>query len=202
MKRTLLLLSALSLGAISAFAADGQILINQSAAIAAGGFPYTITQPGSYKLSGNLTAPLNTAAILVYASNVSIELNGFTVGCSYDQTFSGSAVCVVFAQGSNRTLRNGFVTVSANSIAQYTVLIGVNMALSTGNTIEYVNASAPNLSGATSIQFGDHTIFRFNVASGAGPYLGCPSLIEGNVNLSGKIFDPGSCVLVNNVGAW
>jgi len=37
---------------------EGVVLINQSTVMAAGGFPYVITQPGSYKLSGNLT--LNT----------------------------------------------------------------------------------------------------------------------------------------------
>src|SRR6185437_2583451 len=39
---------------ISAFAVDGVVLINQNTVIAAGGFPYHITQAGSYRLTSNL----------------------------------------------------------------------------------------------------------------------------------------------------
>src|SRR6266568_4278046 len=47
---------------------------------AAGGFPYKITQPGSYRLSGNPTVPdANTTAIQVLADNVIIDLNGFSI---------------------------------------------------------------------------------------------------------------------------
>ena len=46
--------------ATSAFAVDGQVLINQSTVMAAGGFPYIISNSGSYKLSGNLT--MNTTS--------------------------------------------------------------------------------------------------------------------------------------------
>ena len=52
MTKTLLLAGALL--ASSAFAVDGVVLINQSTVTAAGGFPYSITQSGSYRLSGNL----------------------------------------------------------------------------------------------------------------------------------------------------
>ena len=55
MTRLVLLAVSAILFATSAFAVDGQVLINQSTVIAAGGFPYRITQPGSYKLTGNLT---------------------------------------------------------------------------------------------------------------------------------------------------
>jgi hypothetical protein len=40
-----------------AFAVDGQVLIDQAAVMAAGGFPYKITSLGSYKLSGNISVP-------------------------------------------------------------------------------------------------------------------------------------------------
>jgi len=76
MKRTLLLLSALSFGAMSAFALDGQILINQST-LTAGGGTYVISQPGSYKLTGNLTTANsdNVTAITITASIVTLDLN-------------------------------------------------------------------------------------------------------------------------------
>ena len=53
MNKTFLLIAALA--APCAFAVDGIVLINQSTVMAAGGFPYIISQPGSYKPSGNLT---------------------------------------------------------------------------------------------------------------------------------------------------
>ncbi len=70
-----------------ASATDGVILIDQARALAGGvtpgdtpGFPVTISLPGSYRLSGNLTVPdENTTAIEVTAQNVSIDLNGFMI---------------------------------------------------------------------------------------------------------------------------
>src|SRR5713226_8937081 len=77
------------------YAVDGVILIDQSRALAGNvtpgdlpGFPVTIYLPGSYRLSGNLTVPdANTTAILITASNVALDLNGFSI--------LGPTVCVV-----------------------------------------------------------------------------------------------------------
>jgi len=79
----LLVLSAI-LFATSAFAVDGQVLINQSREMAAGGFPYRITQPGSYKLTGNLTMTTTVngninstdVAIEIDSGQVTLELRG------------------------------------------------------------------------------------------------------------------------------
>ena len=68
-----------------AFAVDGVTLINQSTVLAAGGFPYTITTAGSYKLSGNLVASAGKQAILVAATNVVLDLAGFNVACTLGQ---------------------------------------------------------------------------------------------------------------------
>jgi hypothetical protein len=71
----------------SAFGVDGVVLINQANAMAGSvtpgdtaGFPVTISQPGSYKLSSNLTItdPTETG-ILITADNVTVDLNGFTI---------------------------------------------------------------------------------------------------------------------------
>jgi len=85
------LLAASALGP-AAHAVDGVFEI--SAACAAFGcfpgdssnLPVTISQPGSYRLTSNLsTTGANTTLIVVNANNVSIDLNGFTL--------SGPAVC-------------------------------------------------------------------------------------------------------------
>ena len=69
----LLIVSAL-LVSVPAFAVDGVVLIDQNHALAGNvtpgdtpGFPVTISQPGSYRLTGNLIVPdANTTAIQDY----------------------------------------------------------------------------------------------------------------------------------------
>lgn len=60
--------------------ADGRIEINQASVEAAGGFPFTITEPGSYVLTGPLTVPAETSGLVIATSNVTIDLNiGWTI---------------------------------------------------------------------------------------------------------------------------
>ena len=98
-------------------AVDGQVLINQTTVMTAGGFPYKITQPGSYKLSGNLTVTGVVDGIDILASNVTLDLNGFSIigpiGCSgAPPTCAGNA-----GNGVQANLLSGFVTVK-NGIIQ------------------------------------------------------------------------------------
>lgn len=76
-----------------ALAVDGVVEINQATATAAGGFPYTIASSGSYILTSNLVVTsINTSAILVNASQVSIDLNGFTIAGPHSCIGDGSAI--------------------------------------------------------------------------------------------------------------
>jgi hypothetical protein len=117
-----ILLGAGSLFAASAFAVDGQILINQSTVMAAGGFPYKITQPGSYKLSGNLTVPANADGIDITADNVTLDLNGFNISGPLKCTFAAAGVSCsgsvvgwgVFSGQNNTTVKNGSISGMAN----------------------------------------------------------------------------------------
>src|SRR5882724_9211008 len=72
--------------AAPAAAVDGAIQITQAKALAgnvtpgdAAGFPVTITVPGSYVLAGNLEVPVSKTGIVVNATEVSIDLNGFRI---------------------------------------------------------------------------------------------------------------------------
>ena len=77
--------------ATAASAVDGVIEINQAAVRAGGitpsdtpGFPATLDQGGSYRLTGNLSviglpSAADVTAILVTAGNVTIDLNGFAI---------------------------------------------------------------------------------------------------------------------------
>lgn len=55
-------------------ALNGAITANDTA-----GFPITISTSGSYKLTSNLVVPAGVDGIQVWASNVTIDLNGFSI---------------------------------------------------------------------------------------------------------------------------
>jgi hypothetical protein len=90
--RGFLIVASAICGSVSpALAVDGVIEINQARALAGGvtpgdevGFPVTISLSGSYRLTGNLSvvdqpSPENRTAILVTASFVTLDLNGFSL---------------------------------------------------------------------------------------------------------------------------
>lgn len=88
----LLLVSCMLLPA-NLLAAEGVVLINQVRVMASGGFPYKITQSGSYKLSGNLVVPAGVNGIEIQADNVELDLNGFAI--------SGPGTCNGHVLGNN-----------------------------------------------------------------------------------------------------
>ena len=107
----------------TAFAVDGQIAINQARALADGvtpddapGLPVTITQPGGYVLAGNLLCQTQIpGAIVINASHVTIDLNGFAILGSTDCSAfpcsgsgSGSGIAVPPGQV-HITIRNGTI---------------------------------------------------------------------------------------------
>jgi len=74
--------------AVSAQASDGVLEISQTCADTPGqgcfagdapGFPVTLAQPGSYRLTSNLVVPVDTSGLRIEADGVSIDLNGFRV---------------------------------------------------------------------------------------------------------------------------
>jgi len=114
---------AVALLAQVAPASDGVLEINQTCATSsagcflgdAGGFPVTITQAGSYRLTGNLTVPNgNTTAISIGISNVTLDLEGFAIlgpnlvndnpSCSAGGTGIG-----ISSTGESTIVRNGHV---------------------------------------------------------------------------------------------
>ncbi|MCC6367399.1 MAG: hypothetical protein IT165_28080 [Bryobacterales bacterium] len=99
---------------VSLYAVDGVVLIDQKAAMGGKvtamdtpGFPVTISQAGSYRLSGNLVVPdAATTAIQITADDVTLDLNGFSIigpnVCTANPTrctFSGGAGIGVMAVG-------------------------------------------------------------------------------------------------------
>lgn len=98
--------------ATNAFAVDGTILIDQTRALAGNvspgdspGFPVTISRPGSYRLSSNLDVPANAAGIVLFASGVTIDLNGFQI----KESGVGTGISALNAR-QGIIVRNGSVT--------------------------------------------------------------------------------------------
>jgi parallel beta-helix repeat protein len=86
-----------------AAAVDGEVLITRAKVNAgditpgdAAGFPATLSRPGRYKLGGNLTVPALMNGIEITASDVTIDLNGFTISSA---TAGQAASGIVALQG-------------------------------------------------------------------------------------------------------
>ena len=72
--------------------------------------PYTISQPGSYYLTGNITVASGDA-IIIASDDVSLDLNGFTLKSTFTGGASGTAVSVSSSR-SRLTIRNGSIVSS------------------------------------------------------------------------------------------
>ena len=211
MKRAVLLTMAMTLAPFWAFAVDGVVLINQSTVLAAGGFPYRITQPGSYRLTGNLVASLNQYAIQIVASNVVLDLNGFNVQCSADVNISDQAACIgdggAIAPTQNVAIRNGsvtFVESGPHPNAPHPNILGVGFRASQRTTLEDLDIDVRRDSGvgSFSLNIGPYSIVRHNIVFPDGIVV-CPSIVDGNVSAGLSIgIVGGGCVYINNTSAF
>jgi parallel beta-helix repeat protein len=176
--------------AASAGAVDGTIEINQAKVTAAGGFPYVIsTANTSYRLTGSLTVPASTVAINDSASNVTIDLNGFSI--TGPGTTSG-APNGINAQQVGVTVENG--TISG---------FGLGVAIGNNGIIRNVHADA----NAFGISAGSNGVIEGCTAnnstsvSGFGIYCSAACTISGNTvngNLEGIECAGSGCVIFNN----
>ncbi len=146
-------------------AVDGVIEINQARALAGSvtpgdlpGFPVTISQPGSYRLTGNLvltslTGPVcgptrfggsSVCVIDVESGNVSLDLNGFEIVSGVGAVFAGDEP--------NTTVMNGTI----RSGGQLAVQVGAGSRLERLQVLTF-------LSGVPVISALDACIIRDNV---------------------------------------
>jgi hypothetical protein len=68
--------------------------------------PYTINQPGAYYLTNNLYGSSNSAGIQIFANNVTVDLNGFTLR-GVTNALDGF---VIYQSSSNVTVCNGMIS--------------------------------------------------------------------------------------------
>jgi parallel beta-helix repeat protein len=104
-----------------ALAIDGVLEVNQACALSTGcfagdgpGFPVTLSQPGSYRLTSNLSNPdLNADGLLVTAADVQVDLNGFTIAgpCAPTLCAGGGAGRGILVLGDRDNIRihNGVI---------------------------------------------------------------------------------------------
>ena len=132
--------------ATAAIAVDGVIEINQSSALAGGvssgdqqGFPVTLSDPGSYRLTSGLTATAGFGGIVVTADNVTLDLNGFSVISPGGGNFSDG---ISLGSRQNVEIRNGTIRgfaragIFTNNSTHYIRVIGVHAI---GNAINAID---------------------------------------------------------------
>lgn len=118
-KRSVAAVGALAVGmaivsAAPGRAADGRLEINQTCAVNTGcfpgdgaGFPVTISNPGSYLFTGDMSVPVDVSGIMVQADDVTLDLNGFRLLSAGGTLTSADGI-----EGTDRTnieVRNGTV---------------------------------------------------------------------------------------------
>ncbi len=110
--RLALLSGLLLIFATPALGAEGVVLVNQARVEGSGGFPFDITQAGTYRLTSNLDVtgaadPPNTTAITVNSSDaVFIDLNGFSI---VGPGSAGNGNGIEILAGLGHSIRNGII---------------------------------------------------------------------------------------------
>ncbi len=117
-------------------AVDGVIQINQDKALAGGvnffdaaGFPISISEPGSYRLTGSLVSDSTTAnAIEISASGVTLDLNGYTINgpgnLGSANGISSTQAGVRIINGTVRSFPGHGITSSASAVIERVETIG------------------------------------------------------------------------------
>jgi len=182
MKRHFIRLACISLGScVLATAAFAQTPVSPP-----GSWPYLITTPGSYRLTANMLAPAPSSAIVIGASNVTLDLNGFTVAqsglvppCSPDITTGYGSTCsavagnaLISATGRNITIKNG--TVSNGSSAGI-VLNPISPGAAMGARFEDLNVTGNRGDGISATGEGNrylrvNALYNSGIGIEAGTY--------------------------------
>jgi len=196
----LLAVTVLTLWMAAAAAVDGVIEINQARAFVGGvtptdtpGFPVTIGESGSYRLTGDLKVQdANTTAIVVSASDVTIDFNGFGIlGVTVcTQRSDSTVICIPTGSGDgvralstdassmeNVTVRGGTV----RGMGRFGVTLSGNQS-----RIEYMRALSNGLSGlgvnTVTLSRGGAVLFSTGINNGTDAiFVGSDGLARGNV---------------------
>jgi hypothetical protein len=156
----------------SALAASVVVDINQKRALSGRvtpgdqrGFPVSISQPGSYRLTSNLIVDSFGVAIEITADGVTLDLNGYSIvgkGLPADFTYYP---CITAGTNTLIVVRNGFVVDCG---------FGIQFPNVTNATIEQVHIRT---AGNTSLAVGVNAIVRGDHLDGPNSAIHCPSIV-------------------------
>jgi hypothetical protein len=181
----------------SALATDGVIEINQAKVLAHGGFPFTISGSGSYRLTSNLLVPnANTTAIKVNISDVTIDLNGFsiigpgTAGSGIGIDASSQHLITIYNGEVAGMGSNGIDTGHSSRIERVRLLVNRNNGIVCSDGCEISHNISNNNVGAGIALNGrgrvSSNVTQFN--NDVGIFAGMNSVISDNtVNNNGKV---------------
>jgi hypothetical protein len=192
----------LLLSTAPASAVDGVIEINQARALAGGvtagdtaGYPVTISEAGSYRLTGNLSVGSSAHGIHITAADVSVDLNGFRMYGS-----GGSSNRGFHIEADNVELRNG--TISEFGSALYVSPIGTPLRPTFGLRLIHLKAVNNNSAGFDAGQADGAQVLNCHVSynGGVGISVGPHSLITGNTSMenSGVGISSDTSLIKNN----
>lgn len=105
--------------------------------------PYTITQPGSYYLTANITVG-NGNAIIIDSDDVSLDLNGFTIRSNYIGGGHSGAAITTNVTHARLTVRNGSI-VSGTSVPASGPPINAGFAYGIGAVVTFTESSVTNV---------------------------------------------------------
>ena len=147
----------------SADSSSSAVVINQQTLLTGlpgcskGGFPITICAPGSYRLGINLHVDQATTAILITASNVTLDLGGFAIlgpnRCAFNSgpitttcTYQQAGGVGIAGQGGNIEVLNGQVSgMGSDGIA----LTPAQNVVDDASSVENVKVSESGNNGIT-----------------------------------------------------
>lgn len=193
-------------------AADGRLEISQTGVDASGGFPITLTAPGSYVLTSDLVVPASTDAIVLETSEVVIDLNGFAIrgafACNVGACAAGSGSAIrpglSVAFGRESTLRNGRVRGFAGDCVSLSTGARVEDLMVSDCGLDGIDVSSGSLVSANRVtRTGEHGIrmsgslpvpsYERNAVSAASRGGGAFFAISGGRPSGGNSCDDGSC---------
>src|SRR5262245_3388217 len=96
--------------------------------------PVTIAAPGSYFLTSNIDAA-SVPGIIITASNVTVDLNGFTISGSLDNlgvVMGGNTLNVVVRNGTIRNFAQGILNAGVTSVSLSNLTISENLRIGVG----------------------------------------------------------------------
>lgn len=110
---------------------------------------FTITGPGSYYFTGNVTVT-DGPGIVISANNVTLDLNGFTLACSSSSALIGAGIRAE-TSSSNLTITNGTITsntvVTSLGVTEAGWQNGISVPSSTSSQIRHINVSGMRATG-------------------------------------------------------